>query len=141
MIHHLQVERHLRMLLLEIRDPQRQEIKRQGLTAGNQDGASSQAAQIFDVRFHPPSIGDLAAGIANKHLSCGRQFDAARPAFEQGGPNFGFEILNAAVHGRWRQVQVLRSLSDGAHAGDLDDVGQQLQMPHGISSKAFFAPL
>ena len=37
MIHHLEVERHLRMLLLEIRDPQRQEIKRQRLAAGNQE--------------------------------------------------------------------------------------------------------
>jgi hypothetical protein len=36
---------------------------------------------------------------------------------------------------------MLRGLSDRAHPGDLDDMGQELEMSHGFSSEAFFAPL
>jgi len=104
MIHHLQVERYFRMLLLEIRDPPT-------------PGKSSARAWLQAIRTGPPSAGRAnlrrAISSARPPRSGLRAIanETSLPAVvsltpararrsNKGVPTFGFEILNAAVHGR-----------------------------------------
>ncbi len=65
-IHHLEVEHHFRMLLLERSDAQRQKIQRQRLAAGDLDRTAPQTSEILDLRSHPVGIGNLAARVAHE---------------------------------------------------------------------------
>jgi hypothetical protein len=79
---------------------------------------------------HPLHVGGLRANVAQKHLACRGQPDAARSTLEQFGVELLLKIHDSAIDGGSRDVEPFRRSSDRTGARDFIHILQKAQVPH-----------
>ena len=112
------------MAFAKFADLARQKFERQRLAAGDAHRSAPHAFEVLDLRFHPLDIAVLPPQIVDEHLARGGEPHAARPALEQLGAEFLFQVHDAAVHRGGGDVEMIGRLADRAGARNLVDIAR-----------------
>lgn len=110
----------------------RQGVRRQSLAGQNVDLTATQSLQFFNLRPDLFEIGLTGAHMMDKQLAGRRQAHAARQSLEQRQAKFRFQILDAPVYRRRRDVQALGRETDGPGACDFVEIPQESKMVHAV---------
>ena len=87
------------------------------------DAHDARASSFHAVRGFDELVGDRAEtpGLVEQEAAAIRQRNALRPANEQLGADFAFELLDLAAERRLRDVQPARGIREAQFLGDHDE--------------------
>ena len=105
-----------------LRVPHPHAVERGPQAPGDPDADDARAAAFETLRRFDKLVGDRAeaAGLVEQQRAAIRQLDALRPADEQLGADFAFELLNLTAERRLGDVQPAGGIREAELFGDHD---------------------
>ena len=115
---HLQLHRHLRILLAEQADHARHQIGAGGLAGADDQGAAAQVVQIIESSAGLLALAEDPIAVAQQQVACFGELRLAATPVEQGDIQLLLQVLDLETHRRLRHIQAVCRLLETALAGD-----------------------
>ena len=135
---HLQLHRHIGILLAEQADHAGHQVGARGLAGSHHQGAALEVLQILQGAAGLLTLAENSIAIAEQQVTGFGELGLAAAAIEQGNTQLLFQVLNLQTHRRLGDIKAVGSLLKAALGGNRPQDAQLIesegQIGHGLGA-------